>query len=273
MSKKKKKVVPLPDLPEGVTAIDTHCHLDMKPYRHDLDHVLGQAGKHGVSRVITVGIDETSSRAAIALSERYDGVYATVGVHPHNVEDATDSTYETLREMSAHPKVIAYGEVGMDRVKKYAPVELQKEHYIRQVRLAKELNLPLIIHDREAHDDIMEVLTAEAPFPVGGVMHCFSGDLALAERVVELGLYVSIPGVVTFHNAKSLQEVAAKAPLSSLLLETDGPFLAPEPKRGKRNEPLYVLYTAMKVAQLRGVAVETVLEQTTANARRLFRLA
>ncbi|MCF6289411.1 MAG: TatD family hydrolase [Desulfobacterales bacterium] len=269
---KKKKRSPLPLLPAGVTVVDTHCHLEMAAYQPDREEVLQASAKAGVTRVITIGIDLETSRQALELADRHGDVFATVGVHPHNVADISGADYESLRSLAAYPKVVAYGEIGLDYVKCYAPKEQQREHFQRQIELGRELNLPLIIHDRGAHDETMAALTAAAPFPAGGVMHCFSGNIHLAEQVMELGFHISIPGVVTFNKAEELHEVAARVPLSTLLLETDGPFLAPEPWRGKRNMPAYILYTADKIARLRNLSLEEVARQTTENAEKLFRL-
>jgi len=269
----KKRDIPLPRLGGAVSLLDSHCHLDMPDYDADLVGVLARARAAGVTEVITVGIDLRSSERAIALAEEHAGVHATVGVHPHHVEDLADgSAYGRLRALGSHKKVVAYGEIGLDYVKNYAPIPLQREHFARQVALAKELHLPLIVHDREAHADVLAILAAAAPFPAGGVMHCFSGDAELARQVFALGFLVSIPGVVTFGKAETLKEAVRALPLSALLLETDGPFLAPAPHRGRRNEPQYLLHTAQAVAELKGVSLEEVAERTTENARRLFSL-
>ena len=268
----RKKEIPLPLPGHGVKLIDTHCHLDMPAYQTDCEAVLLRALAAGVSRIISVGIDLASSRRAIALAEQYEGVYATVGVHPHNVAELSEGDYAELQTLCRHPKVVAYGEIGLDYVKNYAPVSLQKEHFARQVALARQLHLPLVIHDREAHDEIMEMLEGAGPFPAGGVMHCFSGDGAFARRVLALGFYISIPGVVTFAKAEMLQEAVREIPLGSLVLETDGPFLAPVPQRGKRNEPRLLLFTAQKVAELKGLSLDEVARQTTMNGVHLFGL-
>ena len=269
---KKKKRPPLPELPAGTSVVDTHCHLEMAPFRPDREAVIETAVRAGVTRMITIGIDPATSGQALELAERHANIFAAVGVHPHNVAGITDRDYQTLRSLARHPKVVAYGEIGLDFVKCYAPKEQQQEHFHRQIELGKELNLPLIIHDRGAHNETMAGLTAAAPFPAGGVMHCFSGDLGLAEQVLELGFYISIPGVVTFAKARELQEVATRVPLSMLLLETDAPFLTPEPWRGKRNSPAHVLYTAEKIAGLRNIPLAEVARRTTENADKLFRL-
>ncbi len=267
-----KTEMPLPVPGNGAVLIDTHCHLDMSAYQADCEAVLARALAAGVTRVISVGIDLASSRRAIALAEHYEGVYATVGVHPHNVAELSEGDYAELQGLCRHPKVVAYGEVGLDYVKNFCPVALQKEHFGRQVALAGELQLPLVIHDREAHGEIIEMLESAGPFLAGGVMHCFSGDGAFARRVLALGFHISIPGVVTFAKAEMLQEAVREIPLGSLVLETDGPFLAPAPRRGKRNEPCLLVYTAQKVAELKGISLDEVARQTTMNAVRLFGL-
>ena len=269
---KNKKDFPLPVLSEGVEVIDTHCHLDMNGYQADLLEVLERARSSGVRRMLTIGIDIDSSRAAVAMAEAHEGVFAAVGVHPHHVAETSEDDYAELEKLAAHPRVVAYGEIGMDAVRNYAPLAVQREHFRRQVETARRLNLPLIVHDRETHDEIMAVLEAAAPFPAGGVMHCFSGDAELALRVVAMGFHVSIPGVVTFSNAEMMREAAMAVPLDRLLVETDGPFLAPVPKRGKRNEPAYVLFTAQKVAEIRGISLDELARRTTANAESLFGL-
>lgn len=252
--------------------VDSHCHLDMNPYRPDIDAVLDRAAEVGVRQIVTVGIDLLSSKKALALAERYNNIFATVGIHPHAVAGINEADYEELRRLARHPKVVAFGEVGLDFFKKYAPKDLQIKHFKRQLQLAGELELPLIIHDRDAHQQVIAMLRDAGPFPGGGVMHCFSGNMELAAQTLELGFMISVPGIVTFAKAEDLQEVSAQVPLSSLLLETDGPYLAPNPKRGKRNEPAYLVYTARKVAELRGISLDEVATATSANACRLFKL-
>lgn len=271
MSNKKEPVYPV--LPVGCRLVDTHCHLDMNAYQNDLEQVLDTAAARGIGRIITVGIDPASSRRAVALAEKYSGVFATVGIHPHNLGELTDESLAGLRELAAHPKVVAFGEIGMDLHYDYFPAELQRGCFAQQVALAREMALPLVIHDRDAHDQVLAVLREGGPFPNGGVMHCFSGDAALAEAVLELGFYVSVPGVVTFAKSLQLQEAIGYTPLERLLLETDGPYLAPEPRRGRRNEPALLLFTAARVAELKGITLEELAIATTDNAARLFRLS
>jgi TatD DNase family protein len=272
MGNKKKQKPPLPVLPEGVNVIDTHCHLDMLHSGTDLAETISRAASLGVSPIITIGIDLESSKKAVEIAALYDDVYATVGIHPHNVSTLEDSSYAELEQLCKNSKVVAYGEIGLDFVKKYAEPHEQLDHYGRQVRFAKKTGLPLVIHDREAHSEILGILKQEAPFPEAGIMHCFSGNWQLATKVLDLGFLISIPGVVTFKKADALQEVVRKAPLNRLVLETDAPFLAPDPYRGRPNIPEYLLYTAQKVADLRGVSLEEVARATSENARNLFHL-
>jgi len=267
----KKRPAP-PVLSSNSQLIDSHCHLDMAPYQDDLDQVLASAGKHGVNRIITIGIDLASSRKAVKLAERYPGVYATVGIHPHSAEEASGEVYQELRELASHPKVVAFGEIGLDYAKQYAPVETQRREFARQLALAGELHLPVVIHDREAHQDTLALLRETGPFRAGGVLHCFSGDVSLAREVLELGFYISIPGIVTFKNSTDLQQVVKEVPLERLLLETDGPFLAPVPWRGKSNRPEYLLYTAARVAELKNISIDEVADQTKRNTMKLFSL-
>jgi len=268
----KKTKATLPVLPHGVSVIDTHCHLDMLSTVEDIDRIITRAVGSGVGAIVTVGINIESSCRAISIAEQYDSVFATVGIHPHNVLELQDDSYAELEKLCSRNKVVAFGEIGLDYVRQYAPQPIQRQHFSRQVALAKKMSLPLVIHDREAHEDIMLLLEKAAPFPAGGVMHCFSGDWEFAQKVLELGFILSIPGVVTFNKATVLQEVARKVPLNRLILETDAPFLAPEPLRGKRNVPEYMLYTAKKIAELRALSLEEVARVTTENALKLFNI-
>lgn len=271
----KSHPTPLPLLSDNAFLIDSHCHLDMADYRDDLDIILERARQNRIRTIISIGIDEKSSRQAVALAQKYPMVKATVGIHPHDVTHIQPQTLNNLANLAETNRdlVVGYGEIGLDYVKNYAPPDLQRRYFRSQLILAKELGLPVIIHDREAHGDTLKILREEAPFEHGGVMHCFSGNLSLAQEILELGFYLSIPGVVTFKNAADLQETARLAPLNALLLETDGPFLAPVPRRGKRNEPALLLHTAQIVAELRGISINEVARQTSVNAMALFRLS
>jgi len=246
----------------------------MEDYKDDLDSVISSAKNKGVTHIITVGIDLQSSLNAISIAKKYKNLYASVGIHPHNASRINDQDYKALATMTCDKsnKIVAYGEIGLDYVKKYSPPEKQKYQFQAQLAMAKDLHLPVIIHDRGAHSDTIKLLKNIAPFPAGGVMHCFSGDMNLALQVLELGFYISIPGIVTFTNAKELHEVAHEIPLDRLVLETDGPFLAPVPFRGKRNLPEYLGITAARIAELRNISVDEVGDTTSRNAKQLFRL-
>lgn len=266
------KRLPPPALAAGTRLIDSHCHLDMDVYKDDLDEIITAADRSGVSRIVTIGIDLASSRKAVELAEHWPGVYATVGIHPHSAGEANEAGYQELKDLAAHPKVVGYGEIGLDYARQYAPVEIQQREFARQLELARELQLPVVIHDRDAHEDTLALLQQQEPFPAGGVMHCFSGDTTFAHQVLELDFYISIPGIVTFKNAETLQQVVREIPLKRMLLETDGPFLAPVPWRGKTNLPDYLLYTAGKVAELKNISINEVADQTKRNTEQLFSL-
>jgi TatD DNase family protein len=270
---KKKKDILLPVLDPGAVLVDTHCHLDMMGGGAEVEQLIRRAAAAGVRYVITIGIDRASSAAAVHYAERYDNIYAAVGIHPHHAREAGEEALAELTVLARRKRVVAWGEIGVDTVKNYAPLDVQQQAFVRQLHLAREIGLPVIIHNREAHALIYELLRDNGPFPAGGVIHCFSGDREIAEKFVELGFYISIPGVITFNKAEMLEEAVRAVPLEALLVETDAPFLAPVPFRGKPNEPLYTLYTARKIAELKGVSLSEVAARTTANVRKLFGIA
>ncbi len=267
-----RKIKPLPVLPDDAAVIDSHCHLDMDDYRADLKDVINRALGAGVKGIITIGIDLPSSRSAAAIARTYPSVRATVGIHPHDAGTATDKTLNVLADLAANnpDEVVGFGEIGLDYVKQYCERKTQLNTFRSQLRLARELQLPVIIHDREAHDDCLRIIREEGPFDQGGVMHCFSGDTEFARMVIDANFHISIPGIVTFRKAEMMQRVAAVIPDDRLLVETDGPFLAPVPYRGKRNEPLYTLYTLASIAGLRETTCAELARRTTANCRELF---
>jgi len=246
----------------------------MEAYADDLAGAIQSAQSAGVTGIITVGIDLDSTRQAIAIARRFFRVWATAGIHPHHAAEAGKEHYGRLAALAADKanKVVGYGEIGLDYARNYAPVEIQKAVFHAQLGLAKELGLPVIIHDRDAHEDTLQILAENAPFPAGGVMHCFSGDDALAGRVMDLGFYISIPGIVTFPKSEMLQQIARTIPLNRMVLETDGPFLAPVPFRGRSNRPEYLVHTAKKIAELRDISLAEVARQTSRNADSLFHL-
>jgi TatD DNase family protein len=254
--------------------IDTHAHLDMEDYADDIEEVLQRALTGGISHIITVGIDIPSSRKAAELAERYDFISSTVGFHPHNADGADIKKIDILRRLASDSKkVVAWGEIGLDFYRHYSHVKNQIEVFELQLDTAIELNLPVIIHDREAHNDVLKLVSKRKSRPQKGVIHCFSGDFNLAMSFIDLGYYISIPGTVTYKNAVSIQEAAEKIPIERLLIETDAPFLSPLPLRGKRNEPLFMRHTAEKIARLRDMDLAELALKTTMNAKRLFGLA
>lgn len=251
--------------------VDTHAHLDDRAFSADLEAVIQRAQAAGVTRIITVGTDVPSSRAAVSLAERYAMVYAAVGVHPHEAKTFTEGALKDLKALTAHPKVVAIGETGLDFYRNISPKEAQLRAFHAHLQLAQELGLPVIVHDREAHAETIRELT-EAAKGNGllGVLHCFSGDPAVAQAAVDLGFYISIAGPITYNKAGNLSAVARILPIDRLLLETDCPYLPPVPYRGRRNEPAYVTYVAQAVAQVRDLSLTQIAAATTENALRLF---
>jgi TatD DNase family protein len=253
--------------------IDSHAHIYGHEFHSDFDAMLERADKAGISHIIVPGGDLETSREACELANRFDKIYAAVGVHPHDAERVSERCYGIIGEMaSGNPKVVAIGEIGLDFYRDRSPREIQERVFRRFIRLARELSLPLVIHDRDAHDSVMRILKEERAEETGGVLHCFSGDLEMARECVEMGFYISIPGTVTYSSNELLREVVRGVRIENLLLETDTPYLAPIPFRGKRNEPAHVRIVAEKVAELKGLSVNDVARITSLNARRLFRI-
>lgn len=250
--------------------IDSHAHLEMKEFDNDRNEVIRRAKSAGVDLIVTVGTNLTLSREAVTLSGRYENIYAAIGVHPHDVEKINSKTYDDLKELAGLKKVVAYGEIGLDFFRDIAPRALQIEKFGEQLQLARELNLPIIIHDRDAHNQSLQMVKASGIR--NGVWHCFSGDYEMAKQCLDWGFYLSVPGVVTFDKSKTIQNVVKQVPLSSLLLETDCPYLAPNPYRGKRNEPAYIVQTAKKVAEIKGLSWEEVAAVTAQNTLDLFHI-
>jgi TatD DNase family protein len=254
---------------------DTHCHLDFRDYHKDREAVLARAWKEGLERILIPGIDLQTSQAAIELADKYPQIYVAVGVHPNSATTWDARTLDDLTAMAAHPKVVAIGEIGLDFYRQHAPHPLQRKVFREQLALAGRLNLPVVIHTRNASPEnrtcMAETLDTLPEFRLSGVLHSFSGNLFEAERTLDLGFFIGITGPVTFKNAVALRQVVASVPMDRLLIETDGPFLTPHPYRGKRNEPAYVRYIAEKISEIHSLSPKAVAETTTANARRLFR--
>jgi TatD DNase family protein len=252
--------------------IDTHAHLDMEPFAEDREAVIDRARKNGVEYILNIGCDLASSRRSVELTEHYDFIYAAVGIHPHDVKGIDADTYRELRDLHQHPKVAAYGEIGLDYNRNHSPPELQRLHFRRQIELALELKKPIIVHCRDAKDDIAAILSEyySASSKRSGIFHCFSGDLELARQALAMGFYISFAGPVTFKNAESLREVARNVPADRMFVETDCPYLAPAPHRGKRNEPAFALHTAEFIAQLRGLSLSDVQRTMALSFYELF---
>jgi TatD DNase family protein len=256
-----------------LTLIDTHAHLDDEQFAADEAAVLDRARQAGVETVLTIGTTRLSSVAAVRLAANYPVVRAVVGIQPNHVAQAASDDWAEIERLAAEARVVAIGETGLDRYGDYTPFEQQVAMFEQHIDLARRRDLPLVIHCRDAEAEVLQCLeSASRVGPVRGVMHSFTGMAATALRCIELGFYISFAGMITFKNRKFdlLREVARAVPLDRLLVETDSPYLAPEPHRGGRNEPAYVVDTARRVAELRGVAVEEFAAITTANARRLF---
>ena len=253
--------------------IDTHAHLDMDQYDADRDEVIERARANGVDYILNIGCDVESSARSLELAEQYDFIYATAGIHPHDVKSIDDTTYAELRRLLAHPRMVAVGEIGLDYFKNYSPQDLQRTHFRNQLELAKELDKPIIIHCRDANEDMISILS-EFYKPNNrarsGIFHCFSGDQKLADKALEMGFYISFSGSVTFKKSDELRAVAKTIPADRLFVETDCPFLTPAPNRGKRNEPSFVHHTAQLVAEVRGLRVEDVQRTTELNFFELF---
>ena len=248
--------------------IDTHCHLEMKAFDGDRDEVIRRAREAGLEAVITIGSDLAGCKGAVELAGRYGLVYATVGIHPHDASSFNDETFAQLRTWIKKPRVVAVGEIGLDYHYDHSPRDVQREVFARQLSFARESDLPVVVHSREAKADTLRIL--EESGVNRGVMHCFSGDVDMAAKALSMGLHISIAGPITFRNASRLKEVARMVPDERLLVETDAPYLTPEPFRGRRNEPAYVVHVAQELADLRGVSPRDIDRITTLNARRLF---
>jgi len=249
--------------------VDSHCHLDDKRFADDLDAVLDRAAAAGVTRILTIGTGDGPPEIdrAVRLADRYPQVYATIGVHPHDASKVTPQTYDDLRTISSHSKVVAFGEIGLDYHYDFSPREIQREVFIEQLKLARAVNLPITIHTREAWDDTMSILREN--WSGQGIMHCFTGDPAQATEALGMGFHLSYGGVLTFKTADSVRESARITPPDRLLIETDAPWLAPIPHRGKRNEPAMMVETARKLAEIRETTLEAIAALTTANFERL----
>jgi TatD DNase family protein len=252
--------------------IDSHAHLEMKAFDRDRDEVIARAQKAGVDYIVTVGTTLDDCKKAIFLANKYESIYAAVGIHPHEVKNINNDTYDSLKELAAHDKVVAYGEIGLDFFRNLSPPDVQIKRFAEQLELAGEIGLPVVIHDREAHRETVNMLQ-EWKGNQRGIIHCFSGDYEMARKCLDMGFFISIPGTITFKKSETLQKVVENIPITSLLLETDSPYLSPHPRRGKRNEPANVILTAQRVAEIKGLPLEEVGKITSENTKNVFGIA
>ncbi|MAN80492.1 MAG: LuxR family transcriptional regulator [Rhodospirillaceae bacterium] len=252
--------------------VDSHCHLDFPEFEEELDAVVARAGEAGVAYMVTISTHLSKFPQVKAVAERFPNIFCTVGIHPHQAATEKVTSAEELADLAAHPKVVGIGETGLDFYYERSPRDIQETQFRAHIRAARMTGLPLIVHTRDADDDTLRVMDEEyrdgGPFP--GLIHCFSAGREVAEKAVAMGLYISISGIVTFKTADDLRDTVKDVPLDRLLVETDSPFLAPVPKRGKRNEPAFTALTAAKVAELKGMAPEDLAQRTTENFFALF---
>ncbi len=250
--------------------IDTHVHLNADQYEEDLQEVIDRALEARVEKMVVIGFDRKTINRTMQLIEQYDFVYGVIGWHPVDAIDCTQQDLDWIEELAAHPKIVGIGETGLDYYWDKSPKEVQQALFRKQIQLAQKLGLPIIIHNRDATGDVVQILREENAASVGGVMHCFSGSVETARECIAMNFMISLGGPVTFKNARLPKEVATEIPLEHLMIETDAPYLAPHPHRGKRNEPSFVPLVAEEIARLKGLTIEEIAQATTANAKIFF---
>lgn len=260
------------ELSHSAVLVDSHAHLELEPLVLDPESVVRRAAEAGVAAIVTVGIDLEDARQALAIADRFPNVFACLGFHPHNAQDMDDKSFAAMEELALHPKVKGYGEIGLDFFRNHSPHDRQRSVFDEQLALAKRLSKPVVIHLRDAYPEGLDMLEKAAPFPAAGVIHCFSGTQEDAQRALDLGFYISIPGTVTYKKNQPLRDIVRTVRTDRLLVETDCPFLSPEPKRGRDNEPAFIVHTVRKIAEVLDKSYEQVAKITTANAARLFGL-
>lgn len=249
---------------------DTHAHLDDEQFDQDREQVIARAFQAEVQVLVNVGCNVESAQKTLALTKQYSFIYGVVGMHPHDAKDLDEKSYQRLAEMAVQPKIVAVGEIGLDYHYDFSPRDVQRTVFRRMIGLAREVKRPIVIHDREAHEDVLAIVREEKAREVGGIFHCYSGSWQMAKEVLKEGFYLSIAGPVTFANARKLAEVVKEAPLDRLLIETDCPYLAPVPFRGKRNEPAFVAKVAEMIAAIKELSVQEVARATLENGKRIF---
>jgi TatD DNase family protein len=255
-----------------IVLIDTHAHLDLKEFGGDREEVLKRSAEGGVAAIINASFDLASSRRSVAMARKHGWIYALAGIHPHDSGQAPGGYLDELRDLAKNPEVVALGEMGLDYFRDRSPRPVQQKVFREQLALARELDIPVVIHDRDAHGDLMNILNKDGVPRRGGVMHCYSGSWEMARECMKKGFYISIAGPVTYPTSARLKDIAARLPLDRLLIETDCPFLTPRARRGKRNEPAYVRYVAEEIAWLREMPLDRLAEATSENAARIFNI-
>ncbi len=253
--------------------IDSHAHLNDERFDEDREYLINNLTKNGVELVLIPGYDLESSKISAAMAKKYSTIYAAVGTHPHDAKDMNENTLDIYKALATEDRVVAIGEIGLDYHYDNSPRDVQKKWFREQIRLAKSLDMPYIVHDREAHEDIFNIMKDELYSGARGILHCYSGSVEMAREFIKMGFMISLGGPVTFKNAKTAKRVALEIPLENLLIETDAPYMAPEPNRGKRNEPSYVRYVAEEIARIRNIEYDEVVKRTNANFKKLFALA
>ena len=252
--------------------IDTHVHLNAEQYVDDLDEVIERARENGIEKMVVIGCDRPTIERTMELIDEHEDIYGVIGWHPVDAIDCTDEDLEWIEQLSKHEKIVGIGEMGLDYHWDKSPKDVQKDLFKKQIELAKRVNLPIIIHNREATEDCVAILKEMHAEEIGGIMHAFSGDESVADEIIDMNFYVSLGGPVTFKNAQLPKDIAVHVPIDRLLVETDAPYLTPHPYRGKRNEPAYVKLVAEKIAELRQISYEELAQTTSENAKRLFKL-
>jgi len=250
--------------------IDTHVHLNADQYEEDLQEVINRALEAKVEKMVVIGFDRKTIERTMELIEQYDFIYGVIGWHPVDAIDCTQEDLEWIEELAAHPKIVGIGETGLDYYWDKSPKDVQQVIFRKQIQLAQKINLPIIIHNRDATGDVVKILREENAASVGGVMHCFSGSVETARECIAMNFMISLGGPVTFKNARLPKELATEIPLQHLMIETDAPYLAPHPYRGKRNEPAFVPLVAEEIARLKGLTIEEIAQATTDNAKNFF---
>ena len=252
---------------------DTHAHLTFPEYKDDLPEVIKRAKEAGLGAIVNVALDEDAIQRSIKLAEKYpDFIFNAIGLHPHDASKWEENCFQKFKDLAKHKSVVAIGETGLDYHYKHSPVEVQQKVFRRFLKLSRELDLPVIIHSREASEDTLKIIMEENMGKLKGVFHCYSGDLDFAKKILDMGFLISFTGIVTFPKANNVRSIVAEIPLDRIMIETDCPYLAPQEFRGKRNEPAYVVQVAGKIAEVKGISLEDVAEATSKNARELFRL-